>query len=90
MSKKRSKQQIKKLQQSKVEGMYPTAGDNRSALPGAHAPGNVMKVVDESFADQCASLASTPGNVNNHKQQPVDRDAMQPIGNKCMQGGKYN
>jgi len=49
-----------------------------------------MKVVDESMADQRASLNSTPSSVANHKQQPVDDDRIKPIGDKAMQGGKYN
>lgn len=52
--------------------------------------GHKMKVVDESMEDQRASLKSIPQTVENHKQQPVDADAIKPIGDKCMQGGKYN
>lgn len=52
--------------------------------------GGKCKVVDESMADQKASLHDIPATVANHKQHPVDRDAIQPVGSKAMQGGKFD
>jgi len=49
-----------------------------------------MKVVDESVEDQKKSLHSIPGTVAAHKQGDVNDDRMKPVGDKAMQGGKFN
>ena len=52
--------------------------------------GHKMKVVDESMADQKASLHSIPNTVAAHKQGEVNDDRMKPVGDKAMQSGNFD